>query len=571
MPNLNTDCTCDACTTSRRQDEEREVRESFDRARDAQGRFVAEQRISMNEIDQFNTVYTWPEGGHKFSVYVKPDRHIIFTATVNGVSAQESIVLQFTDMLYRASLSGGLETAKGFIQAKLSEAYYGTWQNEEGNMQSFYGNVFPVAFLGQVAQHVIERWDAANPICEVCDQRHEAALNTPEEERHFDCDECGDTHFYLTRVFVGLLHDGGGSTELILCENCSQDSDLVGNCYECGDMICPECSPAPESGSLHCRSCFDNNFSFCDNCGEYRYYDGFTHNDMDESFCSQCWREVQAGPGEIQSWNYRPNYVFHPDMPQDATKPLYIGMEVEVSLDHHYSPTSTPVVEWRNNTPEDLIFFKSDSSVTNGFEMVTHPMQPEWALKNMPWGWLDMLAAYAKPTDESTGTHIHVNKEAFTPTHLWKFMQIHFRLADFCGLVGGRGTTAAYGKLVSSSRSGPQKQRKDLMSIVKKKGAIQDYDRSIGLNVQNEYTIEMRYMRGGTSVAEMKKNIQWALALYEFSDQLKVRYVRDGVIDDPGYLMQWIKDRKDRFPELLQWIEARLPQPKPLPTYEEAR
>ena len=187
----------------------------------------------------------------------------------------------------------------------------------------------------------------------------------------------------------------------------------------------------------------------------------------------------------------------------------------------------------------------------------------------MPWEWLSELEKHARETHHSTGTHIHVNKEAFTPTHLWKFMQIHFRLADFCGLVGGRGTEANYGALKSLSRNGPDKQRKDLMKIVKKKGAINDYDRSIGLNVQNEYTIEMRYMRGGTSVHEMKKNIEWALALYEFSDELQVRYVRDGVIDDPGYMLQWIKDRKDRFPNLLQWIEARTPQPKSLPTYEE--
>ena len=561
-------CTCDACNNYYRQADARRAAQP----RDELGRFISpsieepeptETRIIVDDTsDEFTMQYTWPDTDDSIAVYIRPNRPTIFTAHLEGQQATSDLNLRFNDMEYRFNRSAA--TLASWLQDRITITYWGTWEGRD-----HYGHELPEQFTGQVAQHVTGRWAEANPQCDVCNIRHRMIEGMDEEQQHFECENCQEVRPREQRNMIALEHTDQAATTMVLCGDCAEDSDVVTSCYECGSALCTDCAPQAPNGDPYCDHCFNNNYQYCDECEEYAHYNDFRSVSDGDDVCQSCYEERLRGPGEIKNWSYRPDFIFHPDMPQDSTKPLYIGMEVEVSLLDKYNHAASEIVDWRNNTPEDLIYFKSDSSVNNGFEMVTHPMQPEWALKHMPWGWLDVLAKYARPTHDSTGTHIHVNKEAFSATHLWKFMQIHFRLADFCGLVGGRGTTAGYGALVSGGRNGPTKQRKDLMQIVKKKGAINDYDRSIGLNVQNEYTIEMRYMRGGTSIAEMKKNIEWALALYEFSDQLQVRYVRDGVLDDPGYLMQWLMDRQERFPNLVDWIQTRTPSPKKLPTYDD--
>ena len=60
----------------------------------------------------------------------------------------------------------------------------------------------------------------------------------------------------------------------------------------------------------------------------------------------------------------------------------------------------------------------------------------------------------------------------------------------------------------------------------------------------------------------IKKNIEWALALYEYTDYVKVYDVRDGAFDDPGYFLAWINN--GNYPHLASWINKLFPVPKPL-------
>jgi hypothetical protein len=261
---------------------------------------------------------------------------------------------------------------------------------------------------------------------------------------------------------------------------------------------------------------------------------------------------------QVQSWDFRPELVFHPSTPHSKKEQLYIGMELEVSFGSY---NNRAVETWLETTPVDLIYAKHDSSVNRGCEIVTHPMQPDWALENFPFdAFQELMDVYgAKPTHSSTGTHVHMNKEAFTTAHLWKMIQLHFRLPGFCKVVGGRENSS----YASFEPSDFRLQRNALMQIVKEKNKGQRFQRYSAVNLQNEYTIELRYMRGGIKPDEIRKNIEWAKALFEFTDYLDVKDIRHGALDNQGYLLGWIQ--AGDYPYLNKWIAERIPSPLNLP------
>lgn len=425
----------------------------------------------------------------------------------------------------------------------------------------FLSQVMPDATLEPIASKLLEEagnlwpeWVAATVTCANCEEdviETNAVTETVSgEETHF-CEDC-DTPGYNSQMNINT------------CNGCSGfywHHDITH--YQLITRAPSRGRSTVYSSRNGCNSCFDQgilpSINYCVSCDEaYAIAIGLNLDTQGE--CGDCFSP--RGWGLIHEWDYRPALVFHPGEPANPKKPLYTGLELEISFIPGIDPHGGDILRWLGDDIfKDLVFGKEDSSVENGWEAVTHPMSPQWALENFPWKHWEKLTTElrAEPFHESTGTHIHMNKEAFSTAHLWKFLQIHFQLADFCGLVGGRGTNANYGNLIHPNVT---LQREQLMEIVKKKDkAITDYQRYVAVNLRNEYTIELRYPRGGVTVHEFKKNLEWAIALYEFSDLLTIANVREGALSNPGYLLWYITKEKDRLPNLAQWVTERIPTP----------
>jgi hypothetical protein len=425
---------------------------------------------------------------------------------------------------------------------------------------------FPREVTGRIAQLLLELYWKFSSVCPRCTWR----LDENEEHySHITCLGCSE------RMPVG----NWVSRTLDIRRNAEQGNEVLEICYRCftnGDYLdtldlitceaCDELQTADQAlgeGNM-CWECFQERNVFCE---EGDHYVSPEYILEETNSCGQCLRDSGL-LGRIHSWDYRPDLIFYPDIPQDKAEPLYIGMELEMSWP---DVSSYVQQQWIGSLPGDLIYCKSDSSVHYGFEAVTHPMQPKWALKNFPFELFQTaINKGCLPTESSTGTHIHMNKEAFSPTLMWKLLQVHYRLPDFIGVIGGRGVNARYGRLKDQPSdprhlvlsSGIAAQRSALMEIVKKKGGIHDFDRYVALNLRNEYTIEMRYMRGGIAPAEIKKNIEWAQCLYDFIRRITVADVHEGAIDDPGFLLDFIYT--GNYPNLAEWIRPTMPQPKRL-------
>lgn len=385
----------------------------------------------------------------------------------------------------------------------------------------------------------------------------------------------------VTSICTSQVHDDFYYCEF--CENYIEDHNWDGHmdyCLWCVENAEPheDCEDCDTNGPEHDYGCE------CDPCVYYEGDDDYS----EDCECGGCIRQrheatVQRTLEEretirrgVRNYSYRPEFFAFPSgEPVEGSSQLLIGMELEVSFK---PPYDAAVLEWYpkwkdvdiNGQFKEFLYLKSDSSVTNGFEIVTMPFEPQWGLENVGWDLMfgELIDKFGAHEEHRTcGQHIHISKKAFDMAHFWKFVQFHQKLANFCGQIGGRGTNSSYGSFEGRSW---KEMTTILKELSKKKG---EYGRGMynwyperysALNVEPTSTLEMRYPAGNIKPSNIKKNIQWVLSVFEYTNYIDVKDVQDGAIDTPNNYLWFIKNQPQRFEELIAYLELIIPQPKPL-------
>lgn len=366
------------------------------------------------------------------------------------------------------------------------------------------------------------------------------------------CDYCSS----LVHGRTNLCEDRDDSTTPVyLCGTCIDDDERF---WACPNWYNRRCNTVHTNNLDQCEvesecicgcQCGDDDCEDSEDCG------GESTECYTVIGCHNCpppRRERQT----LNNYSYKPE----PEFFGKAAKGFYIGMELEIAFKPDYQDalrTWMPKLK-----PHKMFYAKSDSSIHNGFELVTHPFDPEWGLKHIHFEtFQELIDNYgALPTHTSCGTHIHMSKDAFSSAHLWKLLQIHHQLPDFCALVGGRPKETGYATFVNE---GWTESRKKLKEIAMSK-RNDNVSRTVAVNLQPQTTIELRYPAGNINPEGIKKNIQWALALYEFSGYLDVVDIKDGALQTPGSFLWWLRQEPEKRPELLAHIDQLLPSEKPL-------
>lgn len=237
------------------------------------------------------------------------------------------------------------------------------------------------------------------------------------------------------------------------CEECFSENFI--SCYECGDIIdINDCLTAEDN--FYCEFCFDNRFSrcdncsdihsindmynynghyycngcycdlvgCCDNCGDHVLNEELYYSDSDDYYyCSNCYNS--RNPALINSYSYKPEPEFA-KMHYENT--LYMGFELEIESKNNTKDIAEDLKDFLERKKlEDRIYFKDDSSLDNGFEIVTHPTTLKkyhtYNIKSL----LDRIK-HNKATsydNNRCGLHIHINKEFFTDSDIGK-LQLFF-------------------------------------------------------------------------------------------------------------------------------------------------
>jgi hypothetical protein len=255
--------------------------------------------------------------------------------------------------------------------------------------------------------------------------------------------------------------------------------------------------PNDASPGNYCTDCA----FFCDDCEEYYTGPYGCEGDCHESSGCTCVSCQPSYSRLINDYSFKPQPVFH------GTGPAFLGLELEVSAPWRSSETCAETAVGHLG---DLGYLKEDSSIGNGFEIVTHPMTYDWALERFPWAMLHELSTLGVEASDDCGMHVHVSREAFTgPAHVFRWMKLIYRNESKVEHVARRTSSqwASFGK-------GDRKHQKD---IAKAGGALYHMPRYVAINVNNDATFEVRVFASSLKEQEVKAALGLVAASVEYT------------------------------------------------------
>lgn len=187
-----------------------------------------------------------------------------------------------------------------------------------------------------------------------------------------------------------------------VCDECAEQYTTT--CDHCGETIWAEDAVTDEHMNL-CSCCFDDHYRRCENCGRLVHdNDVLWSNDL--PYCAHCYDNLDV---EIEEYSYKPEPIFYGEGSR------YFGVELEIDCGGKEDDNAGRI-KAEANTRDEYIYIKADSSLDNGFEIVTHPMTLDFHLHQMYWE--DVLneairLGYKSHMTSTCGLHIHVNRDAF--------------------------------------------------------------------------------------------------------------------------------------------------------------
>lgn len=212
--------------------------------------------------------------------------------------------------------------------------------------------------------------------------------------------------------------------ETVRCHQCgcivdSNNTFYIGNdvyCRECYNEVAVRCEYCGEivhrdniqSDGYHnyCNNCYNNHFVTCSGCGRIIYSDcaNYYGNDscQEEPYCDDCYDS-----DSIREYCYKPSPLFK------GSGNRFFGVELEVDDGGKDYDVAAKVLDIANDNNEQNIYIKSDGSLEDGFEIVTHPMTLEYHQECMKWETvMNRLLAYGylSHNTDTCGLHVHVNR-----------------------------------------------------------------------------------------------------------------------------------------------------------------
>ena len=270
----------------------------------------------------------------------------------------------------------------------------------------------------------------------------------------------------------------------ILCSDCIDNFTSVCDC--CGERIWSEDTQGDEYTTL-CQHCYDYHYTRCEEC------DSIIHNDDayeydDGYFCRECYQNIRRN-ASIHEYGYKPEPIFYGDSNR------YFGVELEIDgagKEDEYAEELLDIANMR----EDHIYIKTDGSLDDGMEIVTHPMSLEY---HKEFCWEDIMhhavrLGYRSHQTSTCGLHVHVNRDSLGENHdkqdevisrILYFVEHHWNeMLKFS-------RRSEYAMNRWAARYGYENSPKAIMDKAKK-----NYGRYVAVNLCNYSTIEFRLFRG---------------------------------------------------------------------------
>lgn len=302
-------------------------------------------------------------------------------------------------------------------------------------------------------------------------------IDQPENNRHlYFCEMCQAP---LTEDNIHIIE---GKT---LCSDCLESETVI--CDHCGNRIL-SCNDAGDNDVTLCSRCRTDYYGICTQCERLIPLDRLYYDDCDDPYCEECYEDAS---GIINEYSYKPSPVFY------GAGNRFYGVELEIDEGGKCKTNAAALLEI-GNSKDDHIYIKSDSSLNDGMEIVTHPMSLEYHKNVFPWRRIMEKAdelGYLSHDCDTCGLHIHVNRSTFSDDSekadecIGRVLFFVERFWDEL-LIFSRRTEEQLARW--AARYGYKHKPNDLIKEVK----AQDRNRYTCVNITNYSTIEFRIFRG---------------------------------------------------------------------------
>ncbi len=326
-----------------------------------------------------------------------------------------------------------------------------------------------------------------------------------------------------------------------VCEDCADEETVI--CDRCGERIWNSENEGDDSISL-CTPCYERYYTHCDICGELINLDDANYDDDDGPYCDECYDKHCRS---IHNYGYKPEPIFYGEGDR------FFGVELEIDKGGKLSDNADLILA-EGNYSNKHIYIKSDGSLEDGMEIVSHPMTLNYHINYMPWQDVMETAirlGYSSHKTDTCGLHIHVNKKSLgdtqqlqeeTISRILYFVEHHWEeLLKF-----SRRTEYQMNRW--AARYGYKNNPAEMIEHAKK----HSNGRYSCVNITNYETIEFRMFRGTLKLNSLIAAIQ----LVDIICEMAITF-SDNEIKSIGWTEFAESIDTDEYPELITYLKER--------------
>jgi len=248
--------------------------------------------------------------------------------------------------------------------------------------------------------------------------------------------------------------------------------------------------------------------------GDVEHLDNLYYWESDGEYHRYEEEEEEEEYSLIQSYSYRPitSFKYLSSELKSNTEIPFLGIELEV--ENKLNKLKNELMAQQIDSSH--LYFKNDGSLSNGFEIVTHPLSFNWIQANAD-KFESMLTelknnGFNSYDSNTCGMHIHISKKAFGTWQLYRFMKFFAENKSFIVSISQRKIDQLK-KWANIEDNGND----ELIYKAKKKDG--NNSRYCAINLQNHSTIEIRIFRGTLNYNSFMKNIEFVNALFCYTNE----------------------------------------------------
>tara|TARA_Y100000310_G_scaffold81080_1_gene77711 strand:+ start:1 stop:990 length:990 start_codon:yes stop_codon:yes gene_type:complete len=301
----------------------------------------------------------------------------------------------------------------------------------------------------------------------------------------------------------------------------------------CGGEMFEEDNYEVNNYGYCCESCRSAHCTLCEDCNIFaRISESFDIDHGDRSVCDGCWDSYyyycdncETGHSHdytcqddsvIKQYDWEPDSFAIHTRQKLGTEPTY-GFELEIDDGNNH----TELAEELDFKYEGFLYYKYDGSLNNGFEIISHPFTYSYYKdKIIGNNYLDTMFSKCKYygfTSYNAGTcgiHVHIGMKHFTDTQLYKFQKFYYTNPSLMNYISRRDEEAMdqWCNLSGTSSEALVRRTKEKRSR-----------KYLGIHLNWKGTVEIRIFRGTLVRKSFLRNIEFAMASYEFSREVGMR------------------------------------------------